>query len=75
MAVLSAPSATVINEYAIAALTTLVETWVILAWRMIDNIVSCAHHLARGGRQHSDVVFKPTCVRQAKVCALMAIID
>ena len=33
------------------------------------------HDHAGGGRQHSDIVFKPTRVRKTKVCALMAIIN
>ena len=75
MTVLGAPSATVVNEDAITAFTTLVSVRVILVWCMIGNIISRAHHLARSGRQHSDIVFKPTRVRQTKVCALMAIIN
>ena len=75
MTILRLPSVSMVDEDAVTAFTTLVAVRVVLARSMIGNIVSCAHHLARGGRQHSDIVFKPTRVRQTKVCALMAIIN
>jgi hypothetical protein len=75
MAVLGAPSATVVNEDSVTAFTTLVAVRVIPSKRMVADVVPDTKDLTRRGRQHRDVAIKPTHVRQSKVRALMAIVD
>ena len=75
MAILSMPTATVVNEDTVAALAALDPVRVILSREMVRKVIPGGCYRARGGRQDCDVAVKPTRVGKPKIRTLMAIID